>query len=408
MKDKTVAVLGAGGAGCCTALELADRGYQVLLFERRQQAVAEASYTNEGKIHLGLIYALDDSLRTAEKMIEGALTFDAYLKRWIPFKVEDALSTPFYYGVHQGSLQNPEQLLNYYQRCADYYSARAEATGLDYLGLDVGIQFRSLAESERPGGLDPEYIPTVIATSEYSVDPRVIATLLRDAIDHHPAISFHPGHEITGIEEISNGNLRLSMIHDGTPSSMDVPEVVNTCWYRRLAMDRPLGIVPAGNWSHRYKFANRIRVPLQADTIPSVTGVLGPFGDLVNFGDRGLYLSWYPTSRTGMSTEETPPDWDNQYSNTERMEIFQRSLEEWALRCTDLDKLDFTATDVDPDGGVIYALGTTDVDDGSSRLHDRFDIGMQSKGRYHTVDTGKFTLIPYWAVAIADRVEGKR
>ena len=179
-----------------------------------------------------------------------------------------------------------------------------------------------------------------------------------------------------------------------------------SAWYRRLVLDKPLGILPPGNWSHRYKFANRINIPLLANDLPSVTGVLGPFGDLVNFSDKGLYLSWYPTSRTVMSTQESPPEWDSQYTREQRMAIFRASFEEWEMRCTALAKLQFDEKDVDPDGAVIYALGTTDVDDSASGLHDRYDIGIQTKGRYHSLDTGKYTLMPFWGVAIADRLDG--
>ena len=76
------------------------------------------------------------------------------------------------------------------------------------------------------------------------------------------------------------------------------------------------------------------------------------------------------------------------------------------MRCTALAKLQFDEKDVDPDGAVIYALGTTDVDDSASGLHDRYDIGIQTKGRYHSLDTGKYTLMPFWGVAMADRLDG--
>ena len=50
---------------------LAERGHEVDLFERRAEAVSQASFANEGKIHLGFIYAKDGGLRTADRMIEG-------------------------------------------------------------------------------------------------------------------------------------------------------------------------------------------------------------------------------------------------------------------------------------------------------------------------------------------------
>ena len=33
-------------------------------------------------------------------------------------------------------------------------------------------------------------------------------------------------------------------------------------------------------------------------------------------------------------------------------------------------------------------------------------IPERADGRYHSVDTGKYTLVPWWGVRVADRVEG--
>ena len=108
-----------------------------------------------------------------------------------------------------------------------------------------------------------------------------------------------------------------------------------------------------------------------------------------------------------MSEEQVPPNWEDTYTLEYRQAVFSRSFEEWKKRCNSLQELEFSTGDVDPSGGVIYALGTEDVDRQSSRLHNRFEVGMQSQRGYHTVDSGKYTLTPYWGVAIADRVEGR-
>src|SRR5262245_26708324 len=78
-----IAVLGAGILGTCTALDLADRGHRVTLFEQHDTPLTEASLHNEGKIHLGFVYAADPSLRTARRMIAGATQFFDTLGRWI-------------------------------------------------------------------------------------------------------------------------------------------------------------------------------------------------------------------------------------------------------------------------------------------------------------------------------------
>jgi hypothetical protein len=55
-------------------------------------------------------------------------------------------------------------------------------------------------------------------------------------------------------------------------------------------------------------------------------------------------------------------------------------------------------------GGNIFAWGATDTDDAVSELHQRHDLGIESAGNYHSVDTGKLSLAPYFAEACADRI----
>src|SRR5262249_31158387 len=60
-----VLILGAGLLGSGVALELARQGHEVTLLDQDARAMNRASLRNEGKIHLGLIYANDASLATA-------------------------------------------------------------------------------------------------------------------------------------------------------------------------------------------------------------------------------------------------------------------------------------------------------------------------------------------------------
>ncbi len=403
--ERHVAIIGAGGVGACTALELASRGHRVDLYEEMPEAVSRASFVNEGKIHLGFLYAVDESLRTASQLIEGALVFEENLRRWIPFTAADVASTPFHYCVHRGSLRDAEQLTTHYQRCAARYRERARATGRDYLRLGVGSRFTQLKEEEYADWLTPEYFSAVFRTTEHAVDPRAIARSLREALAVEPRITLRPEHRVEGVRPV-RGGYRVRFVHDGATREEHCTDVVNASWHGRLPIDRPLGIEPPEPWLHRYKFGNRLHVRLSAGALPSCTCVQGPFGDIVNFPGRGLFLSWYPVGRTGSSTAETPPDWHSAYTPEQRREVFERSLAQWQRRCPPLRAPEITGAPVDPEGAVIYALGATDVDDGDSRLHDRFEIGIQTRDRYHSVDTGKFTLVPYWAMRVANRVEG--
>ena len=76
-----------------------------------------------------------------------------------------------------------------------------------------------------------------------------------------------------------------------------------------------------------------------------------------------------------------------------------------SLRALDSQQL----KDVTVKGGVIVAWGQTDIYDPASELHRRFEIGVTSAGRFHSIDPGKLTMAPYFADTCAGRIlEGNR
>src|SRR5215216_5630048 len=100
-----VAVLGGGLQGACVAMELASTGITVDLYDKNDQCLTQASAQNEGKIHLGYLYANDPTLRTARTMVKGSIMFSSLLRRWIGSDVDSIpVSAPFYYVVHRESL----------------------------------------------------------------------------------------------------------------------------------------------------------------------------------------------------------------------------------------------------------------------------------------------------------------
>lgn len=78
-----VGVMGGGLQGCCIALALAERGIAVTLIDKNELLLSRAAVANEGKIHLGYMYAGDPTLSTARMMMRGALAFAPFFARHI-------------------------------------------------------------------------------------------------------------------------------------------------------------------------------------------------------------------------------------------------------------------------------------------------------------------------------------
>jgi len=400
-----VAVLGGGGVGSCTALELASHGCRVDVYERDSRPLMRASRINEGKIHQGFLYAKDHSQRTARLMARGGLSFAANLSRWIDLEASPlSISTPFIYAVHNDTMVDLDTLSRHFTKCCALFQEMQAASGLHYLGRDEPASFHRLNKPQLESALDPEHFVGAFATGEYAVDPRPIADRLRAAVLAEPRITFHGGCIVERVTRRDRGGYIVGF--NGTQQDGPYDQVVNASWDGRLAIDHSLGIRPSQKWIFRHKFGNRVTAALQPTDLPSVTMVLGPFGDIVNFISGGYYLSWYPFGMVDTTSElQPPPSW-SELDEATRLDVFARSLEKWTTLCPKLRAIKFHRDQVDPSSGVIFAWGDTDIDDPQSKLHMRDEIGIQSTEGYHSVNSGKYTMVPYFALGAAQRVLG--
>jgi hypothetical protein len=181
--------------------------------------------------------------------------------------------------------------------------------------------------------------------------------------------------------------------------------VVNALWDGRLAIDATLGLRPSRPWMHRFKYGLRFYPPPDTRPLPTVALLLGPFGDLVVYGQGLVYLSWYPTCLDAVSQEVDPPARPAVLAEPRRARVAAETLQAMAeiiIPLRDLSPASLRECTVQ--GGVIFAWGHTDIDDPASELHRRYEIGVTSNGRYHSVDPGKLTMAPYFAGVCVDRI----
>jgi hypothetical protein len=366
-----------------------------------------ASLRNEGKIHLGFIYANDRTRETAYLQLEGALRFRGILARWIDGALP--LSTPFHYLVARDSLVAPEALAGHYAAVEDRCRRMLERDpDLDYLGARPERLVRPLAGGEIAARFDPERFAAGFATAERAIDTELLAARLREAVAGSPRIAFLPSHEARSVAE-EPGGYRVEGTAPSGPFRIRARQVVNATWERRPALDRQLGIAPPGDLLHRLKFRVIGRLPGELRGAPSVSMVLGRYGDVVVRGDGTAFLSWYPAGLRGWSHEIEPPaDWDPPC----RGEVAPPRAR--AIAAEILSGIDAwypgmaRAEPLTVDAGAIVALGRSDVDDPGSALHGRCRIGVLSRGGYHSVDPGKLTTAPLFALEASDRVDAVR
>lgn len=406
-----IAIIGGGLGGCLTALELARRGIHCEIFERNARELSEASSHNEGKVHLGYLYARDAGGGTSRLMAEGAASFRSIVAELTGFDVTEALSTPFLYAVHRRSLVSPEAIDAHFRRCSDFFSeSNGHHDGSDrwkagYVDGSTRVEHRRLGTAEWSDDLDPDSFTAVLRTSELGVDPRRLATEVSRAVRENVRIELNLGVRVAAVRPEPLGRWSLAAddgpIADGAP--FDV--VVNASWSDLLRLDRQVGLTPPPQWSYRFKLANRVARSTAPEDVSSVTVVLGAFGDIVNYGPGGVFLSWYPSGRLLLTDDIDLPDWNGDEFRSQREAAYEESRCVWESMSRRFRALDVSSSEVDTRGGIILAAGRLDVDDPDSPLHSRLRVGLEQSGSYISMNTGKFTLAPLMARRAADMIE---
>jgi glycine/D-amino acid oxidase-like deaminating enzyme len=409
MTTTRVAVLGAGLQGACTALELARRGARVDLIDQDALAVNRASARNEGKIHLGFVYAKDETLRTARLMVRGALAFRPLLSRWTGGAFDRlAASAPFSYLVPYDSAWSPGDLAHHYAAVQELYAETRRAEGGDYLGQHAARLWRRLEADEYAAFAAPSRIQAGFATAEVSIPVGQTAAILRGALAAAPGIALCLGHRVRAVERGGAG-FRVEGSTAVGPFRLECEQVVNALWDGRLAVDAAMGLQPTRPWVHRLKFRVLAELPERLRAMPSCTFVLGPYGDVVRYADGPACVSWYPQCLRGWSADVVPPPaWDAACAGAVPAAV-QAAVAADALR--DFDALVpglAAARVVSVDAGVIFAWGDSDITDPGSELHRRHDTGVASRDGYHSVNTGTLTTAPLFAEEAADRILGAR
>lgn len=401
---RDVVILGAGIQGCCIALELARRGVQVDLIDREDRPLTQASFWNEGKIHLGFIYAADPSRRTAPTMMAGALCFSQYLERW-GVRVDDCLSDPFHYVVHHDSLLSPGEIEAHFADVANQYAISRSESGQSYLGHDEKVTHTPLSTRETARIYNVQKVSSAFRTVERSVDPQVVAQRVRAALEAEPRIRFVGAEHVQRVEKETNGFAVITSGNDDTGQTRRYSTVVNALWDDRLRIDAGLSLHCGRPLLLRYKLAIHLRLNSLPSIAPtSTTLMLGPFGDVVRLPQGRFYLSWYPACRFLSHRGVDPPDWKSHVTAALKERVARETLARLSEIIPDVAALGMISDLSMVDGGAVVTWGDTDVDDPQSEVHQRFDIGVNSSGNYHSVDTGKYSVAPYFAMQAADRI----
>jgi len=393
-----IAVLGAGIMGCSVGLHLARRGAAVSLFDAAERPFAAASRWNEGKIHLGYLYGADGTLRTAGQLLPGGLLFRPLVEELIGTSLGPAITAmEDLYLCHSRSVVQAEAMGAYVARVTDLVREHPDAA--HYLADASACRSWRLGAAELALVSDSPDIVAGFRVPERSVETNWIADRFIEAVAAEPLITCHMRSRVFAAQPVGE--------FEGGPWRVDTSAgrfepfdyVINALWEGRMAIDQTAGVRPARQWSNRYRQSLFLRTRRTIET-PCAVIATGPFGDIKNYNGRDFYLSWYPDGLRIESSAIEPPglasvEMPEPAALSEAILDHLQALLPWVSQIRD----DVESCRVG--GGWVFAAGRGQLSDPSSSLHQRADFGVTRRGRYFSVDTGKYSTAPWIARSLA-------
>jgi len=363
-----VAVLGSGILGTSTALFLARRGAAVTLVDAAPEPFSQASRWNEGKIHLGHLYAADPTRRTAARLLPGGLAFKDLVEQLTGRSLDDVVTAhDDTYVVHRSSIV-PAEDVGAYLGAVTGLAASLPGADRYFVGLSRA-RVRRLRRAELAADYDTEQVVAGFRVPERSVATNPVADRFVAALAAEPGIGLLLGARVTGVRHRDEGGHGPLVVATDRGEVGPHDFVVNALWEGRMAVDASLGLGPRARWSHRYRVALflRTRSPV---SVPSSVVVTGPYGDVKAYTERDFYVSWYRPGLLAEGAGLAPPPVPS-LTAVDRHRIQAEILGELGRIVRPVGQLAAAAEQVRVNGGWVFALGRGPLDDRRSTVHRR-------------------------------------
>ncbi len=168
------------------ALLLAKHGYKVTIIDAASDVMMRASNSQEGKVHLGMVYSMDRSMRTGRKMLIAALNFAKGIEYLVGKTLDwSKIKTgPFHYVVPFSSHLTPDELDKYFSQLEEiYHETKERDSSLSYLGERPE---RLIWRTSLPSCMNQTYFnPVAFLSEERAVSHNAIRAVLKEAFQEY-------------------------------------------------------------------------------------------------------------------------------------------------------------------------------------------------------------------------------
>jgi hypothetical protein len=387
--------------GSSLALFLARKGARVTLIDAAPKPFSGASRWNEGKVHLGYLYAADPSLKTARALLPGGIAFKRLTEELIGSPLEPVTTAEDdLYLVHRDSIVASDVMQRYFEAVSAL--VREHPAASNYLVDACDSAIRPLSRSELDELTDTRAVVAGFRVVERSVSTGWVADRYVDALFAEPRIELLSATRVIGVRPAGT-SVDGSWHVEAEPSlTASFDFVVNALWEGRPAVNATVGLKDDPGWSHRYRLSLFVHTDRRLD-VPSAVLALGPFGDIKNYTGRDFYLSWYPAGLIAEGHSLGPPALPF-LDDAARRAITNSVLAELGRVIPSVREVAAAAQTTTLDGGWVFAGGRGSLRDPSATVHRRYGFGIRRLGSYISVDTGKYSIAAWLAQKLTGQI----
>ena len=395
VSDHDALVLGAGVQGCLVALMLANEGRRVTLVDHAPDLLKGASLSHEGRVHTGLLYAMDHSMDTARRLMRDACAFgpdmEQILGGTIPW-ASIATARPRIL-VHRDSHMNADALVSYWDKLEAMFLDEMQKPGAHYLGTRPD---RFFWPAQVPDDARPDVIHAAFESEEACLDQPLMNAEIKARVVAHPGITCRFDTRVIALEQAHDQTHVTLQADDGPLQTHRAPLVVNCLWEARALFDRQMGLDALPGESLRLKYSLLVELDDYFERLGSVIVAHGAFGGIVvRPGSNSVFMSWYNACvDTIIPTQPLSDDWQAKCLGHIPEEEKARVLANNIAAFRDIFPNFPDAKLQTIKAGMIVAHGMLDIDKTDSGFHHRDEYPIRQAGSYFSMATGKYTSAP--------------
>lgn len=199
-EGKPIAVIGGGIFGALSALQIADKGYSIMLIEKAPQLITGASLVNQCRVHMGYHYPRDE--KTAKESRQAKEFFEEIFESAIHRDLNN-----HYLVAKDGSLTSPEEFLSFCRK------------------MDLPYEVSWPPDTM----ISRDKIALSLKVPETIFDANVIRKILSNKVEEHPGVTLMTSTEVVGINE-ADGGYKVTYKHEKGRETVHCSAVVNASY----------------------------------------------------------------------------------------------------------------------------------------------------------------------------------